>query len=144
MQPIEFLESLDWNELARRYKEAEKYMADLEEALKKHPKYVSAKAEYEAIDQILMQRIASSGATSIVTPSGTIHTVGRTTARCEDPELFRGWLQETGDWSYADLRPNMTACRDSKKAGKDVPGVVLSTTRWLSISKPKTLKVNDV
>jgi len=132
------LSDLNDNLLAQRYKRAEQYLKDMEKALKEHPEYVNAKLEIASITQILTQRLEASGASSIVTPSGTIHTVGKTTARVMDPERFQGFIIKGQHWDGLVWAASMTWCRDYIRAHKDeVPGVELTTFRRLSITAPR-------
>ncbi len=107
---------------------------------------MNARAVIEEIKKIATQRLQDSGASSIATPHGTIHTVSKTTARIMDPETFREFVTSHGAWDMLDWKANMTACRhyiDESKA--PVPGVELSTFRRLSITAPKAQlkRLND-
>jgi hypothetical protein len=135
----EILSDMNDDELAAKYHEAVKYRKKLEDALKNHPNYVSAGEDIEAISKIFTTRLHDRGATSINTPHGTIHTVGKTTARIMDPVLFQDWAWQRPDGkAYIDWKANMTACRSHmEETGEPVPGVELSTFRRLSITAPK-------
>jgi hypothetical protein len=132
------LETLNDNELAERYHRNVKWRKQLEDALQKHPDYIQAGAEIEEITKILTQRLHDTGASSINTPNGTIHTVGKTTARIMDPEAFRGYVIGMKAWDMLDWKANVTACRSEiEQSQKPIPGVELSTFRRLSITAPK-------
>jgi hypothetical protein len=129
---------MTWDELAEKYHEAVKLRKDLEEALERHPKFVKAGEDIDTIITILTTRLHDAGATSINTPHGTIHTVGKTTARIMDPQVFREFVVRGGLWDFLDWKANMTACRAYvDEVNRPVPGVELSTFRRLSITAPK-------
>jgi hypothetical protein len=138
------LTKLNDDQLAHLYHEAYKAIDAQEKALKESAPYVTAKTVIAEVEQILTQRLHDTGASSIVTPHGTIHTVSRTTARIMDPEAFRGYVTSNQRWDMLDWKANMTACRAQMQETKEpVPGVELSTFRDLRITTPKTLKGKD-
>jgi hypothetical protein len=135
---VKELNELNTAELAAKYHEIMKFRKDFEEALKNHPDYVKTGEVLAAITQILTQRLHDSGASSINTPHGTVHTVGKTTARIMDPEQFRQFVTGNQLWDMLDWKANMTACRTYiEENAAAVPGVELSTFRRLSITAPK-------
>lgn len=132
------LSKLNDNQLAELWHTAHNSLETMEKMLQDHPPYAMAKAAIEAIKTIATQRLEASGANSIATPSGTIHTVTKTTARIMDPESFRRWVVDNGAWEMLDWKANMTACRNFvEDQGAPVPGVELSSFRRLSITAPK-------
>lgn len=93
-----------------------------------------------AIEALLTKRLHDSGSLSFATLHGTIHTVGRTTAKIMDPAEVWSWvMQDPADRRPAlDLKVNVTFCKkymDTEKT--EVPGVQLNTYRYLSITSPK-------
>lgn len=144
LTPAELVAQMDLSrfnagQIARLWHEAHANIETMEKQLKESAPYATAKAILDEIDKIATKMLEDSGASSINTPFGTIHTVGKTTARIMDPDLFKGFLNTVPDpWPYVDLKANMTACRsrlDEEKA--PVPGVELTTYRRLSITAPK-------
>lgn len=132
------LSNLNDDQLAELWHTAHETLDDVEKELKEDLRYVTATSIIEEIKKIATQRLESSGASSINTPHGTIHTVGKTTARIMDPEEFRGFVIAHNAWDMLDWKANMTACRNwSDETQCPVPGVELTTFRRLSITAPK-------
>lgn len=132
------LSNFNDDQIAQLWHEAHASIDTMEKQLKESAPYVTAKAIIEEISKIATQRLETSGASSINTPHGTIHTVGKTTARIMDPEDFRGFVIENRAWDMLDWKANMTACRTFVEENKTlVPGVELTTYRRLSITAPK-------
>jgi hypothetical protein len=126
------------NELAEIWHFQKSEIERMEKVLQEHPLYVTAKAIIEEIKRIATQRLQDSGANSIATPNGTIHTVSRTSARIMDPQLFREHVIATGGWDLLDWKANMTACREEMRSKHvPVPGVELSTYTHLNITAPR-------
>ncbi len=125
-------------QLAELWHMAHNNVEEMERLLAQSEPYVTAKAIIEEIKKIATQRLEDSGASSIATPHGTIHTVSKTTAKIMDPENFRTFVTETQAWDMLDWKANMTACRNYINTTETpVPGVELSTFRRLSITAPK-------
>ena len=125
-------------QLAELWHTAHNSIETMEKMLQEHGPYAMAKAIIEEIKKIATQRLEDSGASSIATPHGTIHTVTKTTARVMDPEVFLDYVFEGNHRNAIDLKANMTYARDViEKTGTPVPGVELSTFRRLSITAPK-------
>ena len=124
-------------QLAELWHKAHETLDEMEKLWKEHQPVVTAKAVIEEIKRIATERLENAGASSIVTPFGTIHTVSKTTARIMDPEVFRLHVIQRQAWDMIDWKANMTSCRAEVEAGKPVPGVELSTFRRLSITAPK-------
>ncbi len=139
------LSDLNEDQLAERWHRAWEQIEALEKALKEDPDYVSAKNEIRIVEELLTQRLETTGATAINTPHGTIHTVGKTTARIMDPEEFWNFVIRTNHpRDFLDLKANMTACRAQiEETKRPVPGVELSTFRRLSITAPKTMRLKN-
>lgn len=131
------LSDLNDDQLADEWHKAHAFIDAMEQALQRDAFYANAKAKIEAIKKIATQRLEDSGASSIATPHGTIHTVSKTTARVTDPDLFWDLVLETQNRDLLDLKANMTTCRHIIEKGMPVPGVELSTFRKLSITAPK-------
>ena len=132
------LNQLNDNELAAYFHRLTKFRKAFEEGLKRDKLYVKAGEDLAAIRQIFTQRFEDRGVSAINTPNGTIHTVGRTSARIVDPQVFGEFLLATRDLSYVDLKANMTTCRSYlDENGNPVPGVELTTFRQINITTPK-------
>ena len=132
------LSNLNDDQIAELWHVAHANIDTMEKQLKESAPYATAKAIIDEISKIATKRLEDSGASSINTPHGTIHTVGKTTARIMDPEEFRGFVIETRAWDMLDWKANMTACRTFLEDNKTpVPGVELTTYRRLSITAPK-------
>ena len=132
------LSNLNDDQIAELWHVAHANIDTMEKQLKESAPYAPAKAIIDEISKIATKRLEDSGASSINTPHGTIHTVGKTTARIMDPEDFRGFVIETRAWDMLDWKANMTACRNFVEENKTlVPGVELTTFRRLSITAPK-------
>lgn len=130
--------------LAKLWHDAHEAIEDMEKALNASAPYITAKAVIEEIKRVATQRLQDSGANSIATPFGTIHTVSKTTARIMDPELFRDFVTSTHAWDMLDWKAKMSSCRDYAREHKaPVPGVELSTFNRLSITSPKGPKRTD-
>lgn len=141
------LEDLDNNRLAKALRDSKQAIKDHDKALKESAPYVTLQKIIAEIEVILTKRLHDSGATSIATPNGTIHTVGQTTARIMDPVELQSFVIEGRHWGALDWKANMTWCRDwTREHNMPVPGVELNTTRRLSVTAPKGAKedVDDV
>lgn len=125
--------------LALLYHTAYATLDELEEEMKSNMAYLEAKAILAEIDKKVTQLLQDRGCSSIATPHGTIHTVGKTTARIMDPEEFWGFaVRSNRPQDFLDLKANMTSCRAYvEKTGQPVPGVELNTYRRVSITSPK-------
>lgn len=129
------LEEMNMAQLAARRKVIVAIIEDIEKSKEK------PKAFLKALEDMMLRRLQESGASAIATPDGTVHTVGRTTARILDPAEFRGFIIETRAWDMLDWKANMSACRAFMENEKQpVPGVELSTYRYLSVTAPKPAK----
>ena len=138
------LNDMNWDQLAEKWHTAHDMRTAMEKALKEDPEYVSYGKDIEQIEAIVAKRLAESGATSVNTSHGTVHTVGKTTARIMDAEAFRLYVTAHERWDMLDWKANMTACRDYLKENREpVPGVELSTYRRVSITSPRTLRRLD-
>jgi hypothetical protein len=138
------LTKLNDDQLVELHHQAKAALKDQDDALKMSGPYVTAQAVLDRVSEILTQRLQDSGASSIATPHGTIHTVSKTTARIMDPEVFREYVIDGGFWDMLDWKANMTACRAMMRSTKArVPGVELSTFSRLSITAPRTPKGDD-
>lgn len=130
------LSKFNMDQLAEWYKRTEAAIEEIEKS-KEGPKTF-----LKELADMILRRLQESGATAIATPHGTVHTVGRTTARVLDPVLFEDFVAKNG-WDYLDLKANMTACRSyMEKTKTPIPGVELNTYRYLSITAPKPKKAN--
>lgn len=132
------------SQLALLWHTAHNSIEAMEKELKESNVYVTAKEIIDSVTQLLTQRLYDTGASSIATPHGTIHTVSKTTARIMDPEVFRDYVTAHQRWDMLDWKANMTACRSHmEETKKPVPGVELSSFRRLSITAPRAPKRND-
>jgi len=128
-------EGWTYDQCSEYYKKLEKLIDEIDESKK------PIQATLKELDDLLMMRLHTDGVTAVATPHGTIHTIGRTTARVMDPQAFREFVKERDAWDMLDLKANMTACRGYMEKRKEhVPGVELSTTRRLSITAPRPAK----
>lgn len=135
---LETLMKLNEDQLAQLHHTGRNTVTTLEERLKVDKTYAKAKEAIRVVDSLLMQRLQDTGATSIATPNGTIHTVGKTTARVDDPVTFSNWVFENDERDAIECKANMTYARDYKeKHGHEPPGVQLVTYYRLSITAPK-------
>jgi hypothetical protein len=132
------LSNFNDDQLAELWHTAHDSIEAAEKQMKESEPYVTANAVIEEINKIATQRLKDSGASSIATPHGTIHTVSKTTARIMDPELFRSFIVSGRNWDMIDWKANMSSCREYMETSKTpVPGVELSSFRRLSITAPK-------
>lgn len=146
MVDVAKLEALNDDQLAQLWHFVNDTREAMEKALKENPRYVSYGETGKQIEGILTKRLEERGVSSMATPHGTIHTVGRTTARIMDPEEFRMFVVTHHRWDMLDWKANMTACRDHLQNAKEpVPGVELTTYRYLRVTSPKaTKRLEDV
>lgn len=106
------------------------------------------KAEFDgkvsAIDEgmdkceaFILNHLTKSGQTSAGTASGTAFISEVTSVTVADPEMFKQYLHDTGNWHLADIRAQKTAVVEFKDENADLPpGVNFRAEKVVRFRKP--------
>jgi hypothetical protein len=73
------------------------------------------------VEAVLLRHFNDTGVESVRTESGTAYKSTRTSCTSADKSAFFNFLQETGEWPLADIRPGKKAIEEWKTAGNELP-----------------------
>jgi len=126
--------SANIDELVGKYIMIRDHIEQAEEEFKKEMERVkAAKAKLEGQFLDYLNQI---GAEHIGTPHGTVYRNTQTSAKVEDREVFRAYVQEHDLWHAMDIRANKAAIRDIvESTGEPVPGVTLTSFATVGIRR---------
>lgn len=108
------------------------------------------KAEFdgkvEALDEgmkkceaFILSHLEKTGQTSAGTAAGTAFISKTESVTVADPEEFKGWLHETGNWHMADIRAAKVAVIEFKDEHADLPpGLNYRAENVVRFRKPTT------
>lgn len=96
------------NKLSEQVKEAEAVVDGL-------------KAKREKVDVEFLKRFNEQGISNVKTAFGTPYIIERTSVSVADPDVFRGWVLQTGALDFMELRANKTMVVAYKEEHEDLP-----------------------
>jgi len=126
------LDDLNFDQLAELM---QMYKASIKEG---EEKIKAEKAIIKEIDANVQRRFATTGATAVATPHGTLHTVTRTSVRCVDPAATISWLKEKDLWRDAVvLKLNSSWVKSyEEETGEKVPGAEMFVFVTVNVTTP--------
>lgn len=87
----------------------------------------------KTIEERIQAHFNETGASSIRTANGTAYSSTRTSARVDDPEIFRQFVESQHAWGILEARANKTAVAEYlEQHGEPPPGV--SVVRSINVN----------
>ena len=115
-KPKKQLRDLTFDQIAKVRGDLTMQIAEAEEVVK------TLKAKREKLDTEVMRRFNEDGLTSVKTAFGSLHTIVRTSASCADKDAFLGWIRESDNWDFLEVRPAKTMIADYMDAVDETTG----------------------